>query len=306
MSTTTRRGLELGEVLKPAMDAKLKEARKMTTTPKRVKRSAASPTETIADDASVTSDNDTEEEEQVYDKDAPLTIGVLQSLLERSERRIVKNLELGFGKKLKALEGRMVAKNLDQDNYISQLGGNVKELRDKDWELNRRMDDLENRSRRNNIKISGLEELKGEGGREDGVSRVVDFCVKELELEDIWVNRAHRLPADWKTGKKDFIAHIPRDSDYQAIFRNAAKLKGKQIFISRDLVGYHLSNHRYLTKFRKSMFDRNIKIKLGADCFYYGERRYYIDWNNNLVMRGEGGEVDASEFLSNVVRFPVN
>src|SRR5271154_4179087 len=168
--STSRRGLNLGEVLKPVMDAKLKEAQKKST-PKRVKRSAASPTETIADDASVTSD-DTEEEEQVYDKDAPLTIGVLQSLLERSERRIVKNLEQGFGKKLKELEGRMVAKNLDQDNYIGQLRGNIKELRNKDWELSRRIDDLENRSRRNNIKISGLDELKDVGGREDGVARV--------------------------------------------------------------------------------------------------------------------------------------
>ena len=116
--------------------------------------------------------------------------------------------------------------------------------------LDDRIDDLENRSSRNNIVIHGVPE-KSEGNRtcEDIVS---DFITSDMKLEggsEIEVERAHHTPGRWPSSPSNSQRSRPqpihcmlrRYTDRQLIIKNPAgclknnPFKQSKIFISDDV-----------------------------------------------------------------------
>ena len=99
-----------------------------------------------------------------------------------------------------------------------------------------RLDDLEDRSRRNNIKIEGLPEADGGENWEQTAANVSKLIKDKLEItEDILIERAHRVGQKSSTRPRSVIAKFLRFRDREAVLKNSKKLKGTNIYVNEDL-----------------------------------------------------------------------
>ena len=121
-------------------------------------------------------------------------------------------------------------KDIKED--ISQVQTNLRHIEDDMLDPNYVMEtliELEDRSRRNNLRIDGISEVSHETWEmcEDSVK---DLIKTKLEINDeIEIDRCHRM------GKpKSIVCRFLRFKDKQKILSNAKKLKNTGIFIYED------------------------------------------------------------------------
>ena len=142
-------------------------------------------------------------------------------------RKILEFTQNNLEKKVDNVEKRMEKLDSDiQEIYEYQI--DPKYVQDK-------LTELEDRSRRNNIRIDGIKETKGETWN-DCEEKVQDMFAQKLGLDGIEIERAHRV----KRNKRDIDTDRPRTivvkllqfKDKTKIFQNANKLKGQNIFIN--------------------------------------------------------------------------
>ena len=97
--------------------------------------------------------------------------------------------------------------------------------------------DLEDRSRRNNLRVDGIKERPNETW-EDCESELHTLFKESLGIEEeVVIERAHRIKTDRnKKGNipRTIVCRILNYKDKVKILRNAEKLKGKNIFINED------------------------------------------------------------------------
>jgi len=153
-----------------------------------------------------------------------------------------------------------------------------------------RLDDLEGRSRRNNVIFDGLKYSNGDDYRKV----VKEFCVNALKCpENMWVNRAHPIGQDGQ-----LIAHFPVDEDVQWIMRNTKKLKGTGYYINRDFTREVRKKRGRLHKVRKELerLGGKRKMPLVHDHLIVENCKFF--WSEGKLMAGkEDGCVKLKEML---------
>ena len=94
------------------------------------------------------------------------------------------------------------------------------------------MRDLEDRSRRNNLRVDGLKEIDNETWKQTEEILQQMLC-NVLELEGINTDRAHRVgnKSNERNAPRTIVAKFSSYKDKQAILSVANKLKGKNIYI---------------------------------------------------------------------------
>ena len=96
-----------------------------------------------------------------------------------------------------------------------------------------RLRDLEDRSRRDNLRIDGIAELENETWEQ--TEEILHNLFKEkLELENISVERAHRVGNKGKNNKRTIVLKLASFKDKLKIISEARKLKGTNISINED------------------------------------------------------------------------
>ena len=207
-------------------------------------------------------------------------------------------LNVKFDKLDERISGRIDGHDLD----IARLQSKCNSLEGSIGLLNRMNEQAENRNRRNNIIVSGIP-MPVDGSKEDVVAHVVQLCTQGLGMEEIFVNRAHRLKAN-KFGRRDIIAHIPTDWQHREIFKRGRMLKGKNIFVRRDVIGHAAKTEKAMVKFRKLLAERKVKITLGFECFYYKSLKFHmLEREGQLILKQ--GSICGCYVLSEQVRFDV-
>uniref|UniRef100_A0A6G5A986 Uncharacterized protein n=1 Tax=Rhipicephalus microplus TaxID=6941 RepID=A0A6G5A986_RHIMP len=100
--------------------------------------------------------------------------------------------------------------------------------------LERKIDNLENRSRRPNLVIFGLPEPEGENG--GSLERAVNRSIFQdlLELEPAVIERIHRLARPSPNKKRQLIMRLLDTRDKTLIFKQCHKLKNTPISIRED------------------------------------------------------------------------
>ena len=186
---------------------------------------------------------------------------------------------LSVYKRIEILEGRLFEK--DQDNYnflgsIDQLKQQIEEnnskieeqkvenqkLREQIEKTNQnfesKMNDMEQYSRKNSVRISGIRETGFESAEEtiENVTETLNKAFKHLNLQNEHINIAHRL------GKKKNVPHATAHRQIivkfhlrmikDSILKRRRELKGSNIFISEDLTSI---NQQVLACLRKKMPD---------------------------------------------------
>ena len=97
------------------------------------------------------------------------------------------------------------------------------------------MGDLEDRSRRDNLRVHGLKEVDSETWKK--TEEILQQMIRDvLELEGINIERAHRVgnKSNEKNAPRTIVAKFSSYKDKQAILSVAKKLKGKYIYINED------------------------------------------------------------------------
>ena len=109
----------------------------------------------------------------------------------------------------------------------------INELWKDNDQLCERLRDLEDRSRRDNLRIDGIAELENETWEQ--TEEILHNLVKEkLELENISVERAHRVGNKGKNDKRTIVLKLASFKDKLKIISEARKLKGTNISINED------------------------------------------------------------------------
>ena len=109
----------------------------------------------------------------------------------------------------------------------------INELWKDNNQLCERLRDLEDRSRRDNLRIDGIAELENETWEQ--TEEILHNLFKEkLELENISVERAHRVGNKGKNDKRTIVLKLASFKDKLKIISEARKLKGTNISINED------------------------------------------------------------------------
>ncbi|KAK7101559.1 hypothetical protein V1264_019923 [Littorina saxatilis] len=148
--------------------------------------------------------------------------------------------------------------------------------------MERKADDLENRSNRNNFILYGLERNEGETS-EDCEGILQDLITDKLEMAgDIVFDRVHRL-----NGKADSPL-IARCASYKVdklqILRAKRKLHGSQISIGDDFSRRVREIRRNLVPRLKQARDEQKKATLTFDHLYIEGKKFTFDLQKNTVI----------------------
>ena len=154
----------------------------------------------------------------------------------------------------------------------NELHGKIKKLEEKHKSIKKTVDeihnsqvdsdfaydkliDLEDRSRRNNLRIYGISESKQETWQkcEEKVDEV--FCEK-LGLDNIHIERVHRVKRgknDKSTKPRTLLYNLLSFKEKKLVMKNTKKMKNKNIFIDEDF-----SSERFLYECNCNIMIRGI------------------------------------------------
>ena len=123
-------------------------------------------------------------------------------------------------------------KQLNCQKKIEEIQASLESLAEK-------LDDLENRSRRNNLCFDGLHEDEDTSTEtwqqsEDKVNRIISEQLG-LNAENILIERAHRVGKKKETGKpRTIVAKFLSFKDREKILKSRKQLKGTRITVRED------------------------------------------------------------------------
>ena len=170
--------------------------------------------------------------------------------------------------------------DLRQENKDLQTDNDT--LKTKMEEVLRKTDDLECRSKRNNLIFYGLPREENETG-EDCEATLKEIVVDKLELAgDIEFDRVHRLNSK---SNSPVIARCTFFKDKVKILKAKGKLRGSQIFIGEDFSPRVRELRRKLTPHLKKARDEKKKVTMVFDHLVIEGKRYTLDGDNNLIVQ---------------------
>ncbi|XP_049267962.1 uncharacterized protein LOC125756943 [Rhipicephalus sanguineus] len=144
----------------------------------------------------------------------------------------------------------------------------------------RKIDDLENHSRRPNLVIFRLPQPEGEnsGSLETAVNKGIFHDL--LELEPVAIERIHRLGRPSPNKNRPVILRLLDTRDKTLIFKQCHKLKNTAISISEDYSQKVCEVRRKLWASAKENRERGDKVSLAFDKLYINNVAYV--WNEEI------------------------
>lgn len=144
--------------------------------------------------------------------------------------------------------------------------------------LQKRIDDLENRSRRSNLIVYGLAEQEGETS-ESLEQAVNEGIIKEkLELEPVAIERIHRLGNAQPNKVRPVIFKLLDSRQKNGILKNGYKLKNSGLSIGEDFSRKIREVRKRLWESAKENRQKHEKVSLAFDKLYINGQAFV--WNN--------------------------
>ncbi|KAK7497235.1 hypothetical protein BaRGS_00011529 [Batillaria attramentaria] len=175
---------------------------------------------------------------------------------------------------LKARNEELLQENLD--------------LRDRLHEMDSKIDDLENRSRRNNLLFYGISRPENETN-EECEKAVQDFLTDKLELEEpVSFDRVHRLG-----GRADspIIARCTFFKEKMTILGAKKKLQGSKLSVGEDFSPRVRSIRKALSPFLKEAKQAQKRAVMVFDHLLIDGRKYVLN-DNRTGIREAGRHAD--------------
>ena len=129
-------------------------------------------------------------------------------------------------------------------NKLEEIEGICEGVRVDAQPINELLDNLENRSRSNNLRLEGIADSNRENW-EQTVEHVGNIVREKLCIEgDISLQRAHRVGSDNSNRPRTIIANFLKFQDRRKILRNRYPLKGSNIYVNEDLCVASIAKRR--------------------------------------------------------------
>ncbi|XP_075559284.1 uncharacterized protein LOC142590741 [Dermacentor variabilis] len=197
----------------------------------------------------------------------------------------IKVFQQTVNKRFDALESRVAAlekTSADPSVSLDHSGSDVRSLSQAVSELIKKNDDLENRSRRNNIILHGLGEHNAEN-TDTLLSNVHQFFSEKLQIECPPIERCHRIGTKREGRWRPVILRVLDFRNKVEIMNIVSKLKGTKFYITED----YSANVRTIRKklwAATSFRDHGSVVRLRYDhVFINGVRYRWNDAANALV-----------------------
>ncbi|XP_070549744.1 protein unc-13 homolog C-like [Ptychodera flava] len=164
--------------------------------------------------------------------------------------------------KMKVNSSVIADSEMQGDDSAGLLKSAVDDMRKSINEIKKEKDDLENRSRRNNLVFFGITQDRTNENWEDSEDKVIQVIRNQLGIADnVEFERVHRMTnAPPVRDCKPIVARFRSFKDREKVLRNAFKLKNTNISVSEDF----------------SRRVRRIRSKL------WGHRRALLETNKDL------------------------
>ena len=143
-------------------------------------------------------------------------------------------LKLSLNASQDMLEGKM--KKVEETLYKQKAEHeyNINELWNENEYLHEKLRDMEDRSRRDNLRIDGLKEMENESW-DQTEEALLKMIREKLDLDNIVVERAHRVGfKNDQTASRTIVAKFASWKQKELVLSNARKLKDSGIYINQD------------------------------------------------------------------------
>jgi outer membrane murein-binding lipoprotein Lpp len=158
----------------------------------------------------------------------------------------------------------------DENDALRQTN---KELTDRVDNLEKKVDDLEGRSRRNNVLFYGLDKEENETSA-DCEARVRELLTDKLELSrDVEFDRVHRVGSK---PNSPLIARCVFFKDKVEILKSKSKLQGTNIFIGEDFSMRVRTVRKKLAAIKKDMKTDGQKVTMVYDHLIVNGKKMYL------------------------------
>ncbi|XP_077534579.1 uncharacterized protein LOC144146509 [Haemaphysalis longicornis] len=160
------------------------------------------------------------------------------------------------------------------DDDVTQLLAQNENLADTCAKLRDSYEDLDSRSRKNNLIVYGLADTVNETWAQSE-ARVIAFCSEKLNvaISAAAIERAHRLGRYTAEKARPIVMRFLSFKDKERVLAVAAKLKGTEFALSEDYSSKVILERKKLIQFAK---DREAeyklrfnKMKIGNETFVY-------------------------------------
>lgn len=153
------------------------------------------------------------------------------------------------------------------ESELAKANSQIQELQRYSGFLENKLDDLENRSRRQNLVIHGLEEDENENWEttREKVKKLLQTRL-EIQIEDNIIQRAHRTGKKIPGKSRPIVCKFLCDIKKEETLRASKKLRGSSLFISQDYP-YTVRNER--RKLQNYMHEARVNGKYAYLSFRY-------------------------------------
>ncbi|XP_065682419.1 uncharacterized protein LOC136095598 [Hydra vulgaris] len=140
--------------------------------------------------------------------------------------------------------------------------------------INNKLREIEDRSRRNNLRIDGVLENDNESWAECE-KKVKEIFNNILGVKNVNIERAHRIGKVVHNKHRTIILKLLDFKDKTEILNNSSKLKGKNIFIYEDYC-------KETNIIRKTLHEKmKIERQAGKYAYISYDKLIVRDWNSN-------------------------
>lgn len=194
------------------------------------------------------------------------------------------------------------AKGYDEiKSSVQESSTKINSLQDAVALLSGSLDELENRSRRNNLIIKGIAE-GNERTWNDTEKTVRDFFRSELRIEVGEIERTHRLGRQREGFDRPIIVRFLNFKSKQQIFSNASKLKERnsetKVWFEDDYSTRMRGIRKRLWEFGKVHHQQGKKVRLNYDKLSVDKQTYIYDPASDTVVLHEAVPSDTAQASS--------
>ncbi|XP_047132671.1 uncharacterized protein LOC124811332 [Hydra vulgaris] len=141
--------------------------------------------------------------------------------------------------------------------------------------INSKLREIEDRSRRNNLRIEGVKEDDNQSWLESEI-KVKKIFDEYLGIKDVKIERAHRAGKEDIKKHRTIVVKLLDFKDKEAILRNSSELKGKNIFINKDFCA---ETNRIRKDLREKM---KIERQSGKFAYISYDKLIVREWNTQI------------------------
>lgn len=179
-------------------------------------------------------------------------------------------------------------------------------------DLRLHIDDLENRSRRNNLRIKGMPESVEDKDIHTALNSIFSELIGKEDSQNLGIERAHRVyrpKGNTSDMPRDILCYLLSFSLKEEILKKARLAKsinydGGDITIYQDISKFTLDKRRQLTPFTRALRDRGIKYRwlypFGL-LATYNNRPYIVKTPDDLattIRKLNLGHLDIPDWLN--------